>query len=499
MSQEQAMPTTGRWGWYRDHEGRDVRRVSKLLEWIETKPNRYNIERWQERQVAIGLAARADLLLAVKALGPEPEGGWTRDQKDQLTKLAGQAQEAAKSGAGAIAGTAVHTLTERVDRGEPIDRVVAGLDPVSGRTLRAYEAMRRLNGWRVVEIERTVWLEEFEVRGTFDRIDLVPGLTALLGPDRCQHAADHAHEDHEELPVVVDVKTEKDPSLNGIHITPQLAIYSRARKMWRPTGGTRVITVSGQDVEVPNGEYVPTPCVRQDVAIVVHLRDGDANPLFVNLTEGWEAATAANEQRLRESRAKRRMGAVGAWFAPVPGVRQPAPAELLVAEAVAAGEGRPDRPGPGQVGEAVSVGGIKFTRKLADSTCNNCAPLMFGASATRVDGTEGHSLCRDCGAAVGEVATRGADGLVRWEPTAAPAAAPAAVADAAIAAVWRAVTIDDLSAVWREANAVGRAWSGALAMAGDARRRQIECPQRALHAGGNGGRCACGWMDPQIP
>lgn len=438
------MPTTGRWGWYRDHEGRDVRRVSKLLEWIETKPNRYNIERWQERQVAIGLAARADLLLAVKALGPEPDGGWTRDQKDQLTKLAGQAQEAAKSGAGAIAGTAVHTLTERVDRGEPIDRVVAGLDPVSGRTLRAYEAMRRLNGWRVVEIERTVWLEEFEVRGTFDRIDLVPGLTALLGPDRCQHAADHAHEDHEELPVVVDVKTEKDPSLNGIHITPQLAIYSRARKMWRPTGGTRVITLSGQDVEVPNGEYVPTPCVRQDVAIVVHLRDGDANPLFVNLTEGWEAATAANEQRLRESRAKRRMGAVGAWFAPVPGVKQPAPAELLVAEAVAAGEGRPDRPGAGQVGE---------------------------------------------------VATRGADGLVRWEPT----AAPVAVADVAIAAVWRAVTIDDLSAVWREANAMGRAWSGALAMAGDARRRQIECPQRALHAGGNGGRCACGWMDPQIP
>lgn len=444
------MPTTGRWGWYRDHEGRDVRRVSKLLEWIETKPNRYNIERWQERQVAIGLAARADLLLAVKAIGPEPDGGWTRDQKDQLTKLAGQAQEAAKSGAGAIAGTAVHTLTERVDRGEPIDRVVAGLDPVSGRTLRAYEAMRRLNGWRVVEIERTVWLEEFEVRGTFDRIDFVPGLAALLGPGQCQYG--HTVEQHGvllpatdgELAVIVDVKTEKDPSLNGIHITPQLAIYSRARKMWRPTGGTRVITVSGQDVEVPNGEYVPTPCVRQDVAIVVHLRDGDANPLFVNLTEGWEAATAANEQRLRESRAKRRMGAVGAWFAPVPGVKQPGPAELLVAEAVAAGEGRPDRPGPGQVGE---------------------------------------------------VATRGADGLVRWEPT----AAPVAVADAAIAAVWRAVTIDDLSAVWREANAMGRAWSGALAMAGDARRRQIECPQRALHAGGNGGRCACGWMDPQIP
>lgn len=487
MSQEQAMPTTGRWGWYRDHEGRDVRRVSKLLEWGETKPNRYNIERWQERQVAIGLAARADLLLAVKALGPEPEGGWSREQKEQLTKLAGQAQEAAKSGAGAIAGTAVHTLTERIDRGEPIDRVVAGLDPVSGRTLRAYEAMRRLNGWRVVEIERTVWLELFEVRGTFDRIDLVPGLAALLGPGTCQYGHDEAAGEwhyvdgkgfqspatEEELPVVVDVKTEKDPSLNGIHIAPQLAIYSRARKMWRPTSGTRIITVSGQDVEVPNGEYVPAPCVRQDVAIVVHLRDGDANPLFVNLTEGWEAATAANEQRLRESRAKRRMGAAGAWFAPVPGVKQPLLAELLVAEAVAAGEGRPDRPGA-------------IIEKRVDVI--ETAP---------VDGWRTYEATGPV-----QVATRGADGLVRWEPTAAAveAAAPSvAVADTAIAAVWRAVTIDDLSAVWREANAMGRTWSGALAMAGDARRRQIECPQRALHAGGNGGRCACGWMDPQIP
>ena len=500
-----AMPTTGRWGWYRDHEGVDRRRVSTLVKEVET--DNYNLDNWKLRQVLIGAARRDDLVMAVKSMGaPDPITGWTREQKKLQDELAEKAMEAAKDSDGAITGTAVHTLTERVDRGEPLDKVTAGLPAVVSQSLRAYAALRELNGWQTIEIERTVECEELEVRGTFDRVDLVPGLAALLGPGTCQHG--HAEGEHMqnggyELAVIVDVKTEKDPTLNGLHIGPQCAIYSRARRMWRPTGGTHDLYrygklqtyPSGDPVQVPNGEYVAVPCVRQDVAIVVHVLDGDANPIFVNLTEGWEAAQAAYEQINRKSRAKRKVGAVGAWFAPVPNMQKAKGLDTFVQTAVAAGYADPNRPGSGQVGEVVNVGGINFTRKVA---ADDAATAIANAYAPEVarDMTPGP---------VEQVAVRDpATGIVSWQE--APAATPVpATADAAkdvvrgqlIEAIWKARTVDALGILWNMAKDRGVIWTGPIAMAGDARRRQIECVQRALHTG-TGVKCACGWMSGQI-
>lgn len=509
-----AMPTTGRWGWYQDHDGSIYRRTSTLVKEVET--DNHSLDKWKQRQVLIGAARRGDLVTAVKALGaPDPMTGWTRDQKKLLDELVDKAGEAAKDTDGAITGTAVHTLTERLDRGEQLDNVLAAELPAAvGQALRSYAALRELNGWRSIEIERTVVLDELEVAGTFDRVDALPELIPLLGPGPryCQHEHVHGGEgaEYPELDqVIVDVKTEKDPTLNGLHIGPQLAIYSRARRMWRPTGGAHPLMRNGEVVRypsgdvimVPNGEYVPAPCVRQDVAVVVHVFDGDANPLLLNLAEGWSAAVAAHEQMQRKTRAKRKVGAAGAWFAPLP-TKRPSRLTSFVEHAAAQGYADPNRPGPGQVGEVVTVAGVDFERKVAAADAGTviaCGPPSFGGATIT-----------PAPAVREEVAVRGADGLVRWEDRTAaemmglPGADEAArkfdekdeIRRLLIDAIWQARTVDALAVLWKMAQDRGVHWSGPVAMAGDSRRRQIECGQRALHAGS--GKCACGWMAGQV-
>jgi len=265
-----------------------------------------------------------------------------------------------------------------------------------------------------------------------------------------------------------------------LHIGPQLAIYSRSKRMWRPAGGTRMVNRGEQAIEVQNGEYVPAPCVRQDVAVVVHVGNGDANPLVVDLSEGWAAAVAAYEQINRKARAKRRVGAKGAWFAPLP-TKRATGLTTLVETAAAAGYADPNRPGPGQVGEVVTVAGIDFTRIQA-------APAP--------------DTVRPCGPQ-GSVTFSGAELVGGHGPMPDPATAPtergelSETARQLVAAIWQARTVDGLAILWNMAGDRGVAWAGPVAMAGDARRRQIECVQRAMHVAGTV-KCACGWLAGQI-
>ncbi len=543
------MSTGGRWGWYRDHEGNEYRRASKLAKKVET--DTYNLDLWQYRQIAEGLAIRDDLVLAIRAMGrPDPVEGWTKADKDKLNSIVKDAKQAAKQRDGARAGTAHHDLTERLDRGEDVEAVVRGLPAKVAETLRAYNFLRRENGWRSVEIERTVVCDELEVAGTFDRVDLIPGLAALLGPGDCQYGCAAAGTGHngfiesghaDELPVINDVKTEAAPWLNGLHIGPQLAIYSRAKRMWRPTGGMVQLKTKdgkpktyedGNPVMVPAGEYVPAPCVRQDVAVVTHLLNGHANPYFINLTEGWEAAQAAYAQMNREARARRALGATGAWFAEVPGIKRPRVAQMLVEQAAS----RDAMAGHSLPGAAVPVGPPSFgvdgttvatatpmsdgTAHIAvqradgmtewvpaDSICNNCAPLVANASSTRVDGSYGDENCRDCGKRVstpelpiGTQVTVGGIGFTKIDTVQNVIdQGPLDEVDrGAIAFILgAAVDLNGLARAYElYTGSAGRQWGGRVAEAAEARRRQIECPQRQLHTGGT---CACGWAEGNAP
>lgn len=447
------MPNTGNWGWYKDHNGDEFRRVSSLIKKVGT--DNFALEEWRKRQVLVGAARRNDIVLGVKALGEVPPLGWSQQTKRQLGKWAEECMTAAGSDTGRISGTAMHDLTERVDRGEPIEDVVRELPTLASHDLRAYAKLRELNGWQSVEIERTVVCDELGVAGSFDRIDLIPGLTAKLGPWACQHD----HEGHTGPSIViVDVKTESSPLLNGLHIGPQLAVYSRARRMWLPGAGADILP-----------EYVDAPCVRQDVAVIVHVRDGQAIPYFVDLNAGWEAAQAAARQLERERAAKK-------WFAPVPGIVEPKPAEILTEVAVAKQWASPDRPAAGQV----------LTSRLATATALGPAPMPTG--------TIGYDDKGELPIDVPEkMAVFGADGMTRWvgAPPTPGSDVDKRTLGQALASIEEATTLEQLAGVYEAwTKTLGLAWVGAVAAVAESKRKQIECPQRALHTAGT---CACGW------
>lgn len=207
-----------------------------------TLEDTYNLSRWQQRQVAQGLAARKDLVLAAQA---------AKGDKAKLNHICEQAHEAAGSSTKATTGTALHSLTEVVDEG-------GELPEVSDEVLRDLEAYRvATQGLTVKAIEQFVVVDEITTAGTFDRLIEVDG----------QH-------------FIADLKTGSIEF--GIQkIATQLAIYSRGQLYEHP----------GQRSELPN--------VSQKWGLVIHLPAGEGKCDFrwVDLEQGWDGALLAIEAR----------------------------------------------------------------------------------------------------------------------------------------------------------------------------------------------------------
>jgi hypothetical protein len=111
------------------------------------------LHRWQQRQLAAGLARRPDLVTAAAA---DP------DDADLLDDIVTKAIE--PSSAAATVGTALHLLTERLDRGEAPGHV----PPPHAGDLGAYERATAGIEWTNIETFRV--LDEWRVAGTADRI-----------------------------------------------------------------------------------------------------------------------------------------------------------------------------------------------------------------------------------------------------------------------------------------------------------------------------------------
>lgn len=424
----------GKWNWYNDGE-RLYRPVTKGLEAIDT--DTYNLDRWKDRQVVEGMAARPDLVLLAQSVGRAPQDP---ELKKTLNDIAWKARQAAKVTDGANLGTAMHNATEAVDRGaEPAS--FAFPEPYAS-ALRDYASLRVMNGVKSIEIERTVRIPELDWAGTFDRLDIWPGIGELLGkggPDS----------------VIVDVKTEEEPWRNGMRITAQLGTYAHADALW-----------------VPGLGWVAMPPVRTDVAIVVHVRNGTAVPYLIDIREGWIDAQRAATQIARVSAAKTEMGNPGARFAPLPHKRAQQPMLPLVAEA-AERESR-ER---GLLGE----GAMATHRQLVEHSIGapaadtNDVDAMFGTpppvTDTRLLPAPGASM-----AELAYVAQQTEERHREW----------------LISEIWQAPTREALAGIYASQETIGFPvpWVGPVAMAGEARLRVVECPQRALHTDG---KCACGW------
>lgn len=200
----------------------------------------YGLMSWKQRQTALGLADRPDLRLAVTA---------HRDDKRRLDAICEEAMQAAASTAAATTGTAIHALTELVDRGQDLP----ALEPAAAADLDAYR--RATAELEVVAIEQFCVLDDLKVAGTPDRI--------------VRWRGEH---------FIADIKTSQDLTYGAQKIAIQLALYAHA-----------------QAYDAATGQRTPLPQVNQRGAIIIHVPagSGTAQLLWSNIARGWEAVDLA--------------------------------------------------------------------------------------------------------------------------------------------------------------------------------------------------------------
>lgn len=246
-------PERDRWGRYLivdPDTGKKVAR-QRVTTFAKILADTYNLERWSQRMTAKGLANRADLLAQVAAASIE--------DKDTLNRIVEEAKEAAGSSVGRNLGSALHSFTERIDRGEPNVVAPAPLD----LDLDAYRQAMTAAGVKAIPglIERVVVVPAVEVAGTFDRI-----LT-------CDQWA---------LPRIGDVKSAQE-MYGWLEVAIQLACYAHATSIY----------------DLRDQTHQPMPEVDQEVAVVMHLPAGKGTCTLyeVDITAGWEMAQIAAEVR----------------------------------------------------------------------------------------------------------------------------------------------------------------------------------------------------------
>lgn len=206
---------------------------------IDVLDNRWALEQWKQRQVADGLARRPDLVLKAASANGD---------KNLLNQVCETAAEAAGSSAASTTGTAVHKLTEQVDRGEE-----AVVPPHAKPDVDAYQ--RATEHLHVQLVEVFVVHDGLQVGGTFDRVVEVDGVH-----------------------YVADIKTGR-VDYGASKIAMQLAVYSRSQ-LYSPSSGQR----TPLDVDTSRG-------------LVIHLPagSGECSLHWADLDAGWEGVQIARQ------------------------------------------------------------------------------------------------------------------------------------------------------------------------------------------------------------
>lgn len=181
-------------------------RASSLGKALEST---YNLERWQQRMVLLGVLHDPSLMLRVSAYS---------EDRDKLNEIAAEAQTLAKAHSRREVGTALHKLTEIVDDGGDVSKV-----PAEYRAdLAAYRDLTR--EWEIVARETFVVCDPLEAAGSFDRLRLLPAKPRSKAPRKAR---------------IVDVKT-GGGSLDYAQLSyaVQLAVYANGER-YDPATGAR--------------------------------------------------------------------------------------------------------------------------------------------------------------------------------------------------------------------------------------------------------------------
>jgi hypothetical protein len=230
----------------------------------------FGLSKWQQRMVGVGMAMRNDLVLAMSPLVHElsttPSELVSSSTKTAADKIVEQAKDIAAAGAAATTGTALHALTERLDRGQPL----GSIPPQAAADIEAYRiATEPLTA---LHIERFTVLDELKIGGT---------------PDRIVELDDQHY--------IADLKT-GSVKYAGLKIAMQLAVYAHSR-FYDPKTKQRT----------------DLPRVDQKRAIVIHAPagTGTATLLWVDIEQGWEAVQIARQVRYWRTQSGRLLSPLG--------------------------------------------------------------------------------------------------------------------------------------------------------------------------------------------
>lgn len=230
----------------RDVNGENPQSYQRVTKFIDVIENKYNLERWSERMVAIGIAKREDLRLSVLS---------HLDDSRQLNNLTWDAKKAAGADAAATKGTAVHALTELIDRGQPLPD---GLPPVHAAMVEAYrEATKDLT---FSHIEQFLVNDKMETAGTADRVAKLKGVGA---------------------PFIADLKTGSSIEFGFIKIAMQLSIYAHSAIYDVSTYQRKPLTVNGVNVDGHRALIIHLPMVDR-------VEDVKCDLVWIDIESAWE-------------------------------------------------------------------------------------------------------------------------------------------------------------------------------------------------------------------
>jgi hypothetical protein len=208
----------------------------------------WNLERWQERQVAIGLASATEMLDRIAA--------HYQDDK-ALNGIVEEAKTVARSGKAAGRGTAAHSIVEAHIKGEPIMPT-----PFADEVVRKWTDMIAQIELKIVLVERCVVYPDLLIAGRFDCIGRYSDGTL----------------------VVADLKTGLKAIEYPHSIAVQLALYANAPYVAGELD-RRGETAQFFDMNDPARQ------VNKDVALIMHMPDeGPATVHEIDIAEGWRIA-----------------------------------------------------------------------------------------------------------------------------------------------------------------------------------------------------------------
>lgn len=260
----------GRWGKYKIKHPDTGRQElwQRATTAAKVMANTFTLNQWHQRMTAKGMAMRDDLLLKVADLD-------VKEDRKKLNELCEEAQVTAGSKVSAELGTALHSITERIDMGQEV-RIPAKFQPL----VSLYTDTVRASGLKIVPgmLEQTTALTQYMVAGTFDRVFQLPNGEYVIG----------------------DLKTGASLSYGELEIEIQLAIYAH---------GVNTHGIWDWDTKT----WVdPGFKVRPDLGVVMHMPaesvlEGkpECTLQWVNLKAGW-ANLALSKQVEAEQKRKNR-------------------------------------------------------------------------------------------------------------------------------------------------------------------------------------------------